>query len=256
MTRPVDVGSPADAWRLAVGTLTAVPVAPPRTVDARTAGRAMLLAPLAVLPLGLLVAVVGLAGREAGLAPLVTAVLAVAGLAAGSRALHLDGLSDTADGLTASYDRRRSLEVMKSGTAGPAGVAAVVLVLLLQVTALTSVLREDRGWLLAGALVCLSRCALALACTRGVPGARPDGLGATYVGSVRPLATVTLWLGAALLAAVLAGVAGVVAVVVAAGVVVLVLRRTVTRFGGVTGDVFGAAVELALAALLVVASAG
>ena len=37
-----------DAWRLAVGTLTSVPVAAPVTVDARTAGRAMLLAPLAV----------------------------------------------------------------------------------------------------------------------------------------------------------------------------------------------------------------
>ncbi|MEZ5159525.1 MAG: hypothetical protein R2709_01430 [Marmoricola sp.] len=39
-----------DAWRLAVGTLTAVPVRPPMTVDRRRAGLAMLLAPLAVLP--------------------------------------------------------------------------------------------------------------------------------------------------------------------------------------------------------------
>lgn len=253
------MGSPldglVDAWRLAVGTLTAVPVAPPRTVDARTAGRAMVLAPLAVLPLGALVAAVGLLGPELGLTALTTAVLAVAGLVAGSRAFHLDGLSDTADGLTASYDRRRSLEVMKSGSAGPAGVAAVVLVLGLQVAALTAVLRADRGWLVAGVLVCLSRSALALACTRGVPGARPDGLGATYVGSVRPLATVALWVVAAVLAYAACGPAGVVAVVLAAAVVVLVLRRAVTRFGGVTGDVFGAAVELALATLLVVVSA-
>ncbi|MDN4174039.1 adenosylcobinamide-GDP ribazoletransferase [Nocardioides sp. SOB77] len=249
------MGALLDAWRLAVGTLTAVPVSPPRTVDARTAGRAMLLAPLAAAPLGLLVAAVAVLGRELGLTALVTAVLAVAGLAAGSRALHLDGLSDTADGLTASYDRRRSLEVMKSGTAGPAGVTAVVLVLLLQVAALTSVLREDRGWLVAGVLVCLSRCALALACTRGVPGARPDGLGATYVGSVGPLATAALWLTAAVVAALLAGVPGLLAALAAAAVVVLLLRRTVTRFGGVTGDVFGASVELALATLLVVVSA-
>ncbi|MCR6032798.1 adenosylcobinamide-GDP ribazoletransferase [Nocardioides sp. zg-579] len=249
------MGPLLDAWRLAVGTLTAVPVAPPRTVDARTAGRAMLLAPLAAAPLALVVAGIGLVGPEVGLTPLVTAVLAIAGLVAGSRALHLDGLADTADGLTASYDRRRSLEVMKSGAAGPAGVAAVVLVLLLQVTALTSVLRQDHGWLVAGVLVCLSRCSLALACTRGVPGARPDGLGATYVGSVRPLATVSIWLGSALVAALLAGLPGLLAVLAAAAAVVLLLRRAVTRFGGVTGDVFGAAVELSLAALLVVASA-
>ncbi|MGZ4465236.1 MAG: adenosylcobinamide-GDP ribazoletransferase [Nocardioides sp.] len=32
------------------------------------------------------------------------------------------------------------------------------------------------------------------------------------------------------------------------------MRRTVRRLGGVTGDVFGAAIELALATLLVVAA--
>ncbi|WP_435741690.1 adenosylcobinamide-GDP ribazoletransferase [Nocardioides sp. SYSU DS0663] len=244
-----------DAWRLSVGTLTAVRVAPPRSVDGRTAGIAMLLAPLAVLPLGLAVALGALVGREVGLTALTTAVLAVAVLAAGSRALHLDGLADVADGLTASYQRERSLEVMKSGAAGPAGVAAVVLVLGVQCAALASLLRREDGWLLAGALVCLSRCALALACTRGVPGARPDGLGATYVGSVRPLATVALWLVAAAVAAALAGLAGVVAVLVALAAVAVLLHRAVHRFGGVTGDVFGAAVEVALAALLVVVSA-
>ena len=52
----------ADGWRLAVGTLTAVPVRAPVAVTRSTARSAMLLAPLAVLPLGLLVAAaVGLA---------------------------------------------------------------------------------------------------------------------------------------------------------------------------------------------------
>jgi adenosylcobinamide-GDP ribazoletransferase len=42
-----------------------------------------------------------------------------------------------------------------------------------------------------------------------------------------------------------------VAVAVAFAVVVLLVQRAVHRFGGVTGDVLGAAVEVALAALLV-----
>ena len=91
----------------------------------------MLLAPLAVLPLAGIVALVVWTGSRADVSPLATAVVAVTTLALGSRAFHLDGLADTADGLTASYDRERSLAVMRTGAAGPAGVVAVVLVSVL-----------------------------------------------------------------------------------------------------------------------------
>ena len=52
-----------DAWRLAVGTLTAVPVRPPKAVDRRRAGLAMLLSPIAVLPLGLALALMAAIGH-------------------------------------------------------------------------------------------------------------------------------------------------------------------------------------------------
>lgn len=249
-----------DSWRLAVGTLTALRVGHPTKVDRRVAGGAMLLAPLAVVPLGLAVALVCWAGRELDLAPLAVAAVAVGALALGSRALHLDGLSDVADGLTASYDRERSLAVMKGGTAGPAGAAALVLVLGAQVAALASVLCVPRGPVVAGLLVCVSRGTLALVCARGVPGARADGLGSTYVGSVRPIVTVLTWL--VLAAACIAAFAwadlcwwrGALVAAVGLAVAAVVVWRCVRRFGGVTGDVFGASIELSLAAMLVAAS--
>lgn len=224
-----------DAWRLAVGTLTVVRVGAPGSVTATTAGRAMLLAPLAVLPLGVVVAaVVGLGGLT-DIPPLAVALVALGLLALGSRALHWDGLSDVVDGLTASYDRSRSLEVMKSGTSGPAGTVAVVVVLGIQAAALAAYV--DTWWsaLLAGALVCLSRCALWLVCASPVPPARPDGLGAIYTRTVpTPVAAV-----------------GVVLLGVVPGLVVAALvHRCTKRLGGVTGDVMGAAIELALASLL------
>jgi adenosylcobinamide-GDP ribazoletransferase len=245
-----------DAWRLAVGTLTAVPVAAPRTVDARSAGRAMLHAPRAGVPLGLVVGVIGWVGQRLDLPPLAVAFVALGALAAGSRAIHWDGLSDTADGLTASYDAERSLAVMKSGTSGPAGVIATVLVAGVQAAALSSMFASERGPVLAGVLVCASRVALTITCLRGIPAARPDGLGLPHAGTVAPLAALLSWLVAVVLVSAVADWVGLdwwrgpVAVVLAAGVVALVVRRTVRRFRGVTGDVFGAAIELALATLL------
>ena len=249
-----------DSWRLALGTLTAVPVRPPGHVDLAVAGRAMLLAPLAVVPLGAAVALVTWGGRELGLSPFAVAAAAIGALALGSRALHLDGLSDTVDGFTASHQAERSLAVMRSGTAGPAGVVAVVVVLGVQAGALVALLFQPRGPILALALVCLSRGSLSLACLRGVPAARTDGLGVHHAGSVAPLAAGLQWLVlAAVAGAVFAwaglpwwhGVAGVCA---AATLVGLLVAQAVRRLGGVTGDVFGAAVELSLAALLVSAS--
>jgi adenosylcobinamide-GDP ribazoletransferase len=249
-----------DAWRLAVGTLTAVPVAAPARVDALTAGRAMLLAPLAVVPLGVAVGLIGWLGARAGLAPLAVAFLVVGGLAAGSRALHWDGLSDTADGLTASYDRERSLAVMNSGAAGPAGVVAVVVVAGLQVAAFAPLLTTTRGAVLAGMLVCASRVALTITCLTGVPAARSDGLGQPHAGTVVRSVALTSW---ALVSVVVSAVAawagfewwrGLLAVLFAGLVVAMLVRRAVRRFGGVTGDVYGAAIELGLATLLVALS--
>ena len=98
---------------MAVGTLTVLRLPPPRRVDPQVAGRAMLRAPLAVLPLGAAVTGLLLVTAETGVPPLARGLLAVALLALGTRALHWDGLSDVADGLTASYDPQRSLAVMR-----------------------------------------------------------------------------------------------------------------------------------------------
>ncbi|GAB3201261.1 adenosylcobinamide-GDP ribazoletransferase [Nocardioides hungaricus] len=252
-----------DAWRLALGTLTAIPVAPPALVDRRRAGMAMVLAPLAVLPLAVAVTLVALAGHGLDLPIPVAALLALGATILGNRAFHLDGLSDTVDGMAASYDRERSLAVMKSGTSGPAGVVAVVLVLGLQATGLVAVLASThpvRAAVLAGCALCVSRAALATCCARGVPSARPGGLGDTYTGTVARPVVVLMWLTCAAvlsLAGAWSGLAwwrGALASAMALAAVAVVVARAVRRLGGVTGDVFGAAIELALAALLVALS--
>ncbi len=114
--------------------------------------------------------------------------------------------------------------------------------------------------MLAGVLVCVSRVALTITCLRGVPAARADGLGLPHAGTVAPGVAAVSWLVAAALVGVLVDWAGPwlgldwwrgpLAVALAALVVAVLVRRCVRRFGGVTGDVFGAAIELSLATML------
>jgi adenosylcobinamide-GDP ribazoletransferase len=248
-----------DGWRLAVGTLTALPVKPPAHADQRTARIAVLLAPPAVLPLGIAVATTLWVAHRLGLDPLAAGWLAVGALALGTRAFHLDGLADTADGLTASYDRERSLAVMKSGSVGPAGVAAVIVVLGLQAVGFAGLSGQP---IAAGVLVLASRAALALACMRGIPAATGDGLRGPFAGSLPWPLVLLRWVSAAAIAGIVLALLGVpwqgavVGFAVATVVVGLVIRRAVTRLGGVTGDVFGAVIELTLAVLLTSVAAG
>jgi adenosylcobinamide-GDP ribazoletransferase len=242
-----------DGLRLSVGTLTVVPVPPPRTVGRSVAAVAMSLAPLAAVPVAAAGVAAVYAGDALALPSLLTATVAVAGLALVSGALHLDGLADTADGLAAPGARERRLEVMRRGDVGPAGAAVLVLVLLAQVGALAGVL-DARGATTAAVTLALavvvSRAALAPACVRGLPAARPDGLGTGVAGTVPLVVALVVGVLAAAAAGGLHGVRGLAGVLAAAVAVALVLLRALRTVGGVTGDVLGACVEAALTAYL------
>ena len=100
---------PFDALRLAAGLLSVLPTGRLPEPRPGTYRRAMLLAPLAVLPLALLAGLVFAVGSLAGLPAAVVGLLTVGALALGTRALHLDGLADTVDGLGTGWDPEREL---------------------------------------------------------------------------------------------------------------------------------------------------
>ena len=246
-----------DALRLSVGTLTIVPSGSIAEIDRRTAARAMIIAPLAVLPLATAVALLGWLARAAGLPPLAVGLLVVGGLALGSRALHLDGLADTIDGLGSGWTAERSLTVMRRGDVGPMGVVALIIVLGLQAVSIGELVHGLAGALLVGLVVCSSRAALCLICVRGVPAAREDGLGAAVAGSVPRSAAVACWITVLLIMAAVADwsgrspISGALATAAAASAVGLLVYRCVRRLGGVTGDVMGAGIEIAFTVMIV-----
>jgi adenosylcobinamide-GDP ribazoletransferase len=231
--------------RLAVSWLTVVPVRATR-VDRDVARTAIALAPLVGLAIGFaaagLLTLLDLAGTPRALA----GVLTVAFLALATRGLHLDGLADTADGLGSYGPPDRALAIMRDGPVGPFGVVALVLTLGAQAAAV-----DD--WQALVLAVAAGRVAFTVCC-HAVPPARPDGLGA-LVAATQPVAVPLLWTAGLLAAAALVHPwRGPVAVVVATGLVLLLRWHTRRRFGGLTGDVLGAASELATTAVLVVLS--
>jgi len=235
--------------RLALATLTIAPVRAGR-VDRATAAAAMSLAPAVGVALGLVAAAVGLGLRELGAPLLLAAVAAVATPAVLTRGLHLDGLADTADGLGSYADRETALAIMRKPDIGPFGVITLVLVLLAQVAAATAVLARPLTAAAAGvvASVAAGRVAIAIACRRSVPSARPEGLGALVAGTV----PTTVGVVAGLVVATVAVPAvpghpwqGPLAVALAVLAVLALIRHATRRLGGITGDVLGAATEVA-----------
>ncbi|WP_242901848.1 adenosylcobinamide-GDP ribazoletransferase [Actinomadura terrae] len=241
--------------RLAVTLLTVVPL-PMRNVDRATARAAMLTAPAVGLVTGGGAALVLVAGDAAGLSPLLRAALAVAATAVLTRALHLDGLADLADGLGSGRPAAEALAIMKRSDIGPFGVVTLMLALLVQVAALASAPHAAVA-VVVGAVA--GRAALPWACRDAVPAARPGGLGSLVAGTVSTrnalLVTAVVVLGAGAAGAAANGLGGALhtaaAVLVGLAAAMLLLRHAVRRLGGVTGDVLGALVEIAGTAALV-----
>jgi adenosylcobinamide-GDP ribazoletransferase len=239
-----------DGLRLALTTLTVLPVRTGR-VDRASAAVAMSVAPLVGALLGAVLAgLFVLLGQG-----LVAAAVTVAAGALLTRGLHLDGLADTVDALGSYRDGAGALEIMKKPDIGPFGVAAIALALLIQAAALTEV-----GPVAIVVAWAAGRLGVTVACRRGVPAARPEGLGALVASTVPVpvvLGVAALVAGAAVWAAVPGRPwQGPAAVAAALLVVVLLLRHAVRRFGGITGDVLGAAVETTTTLVLVALTLG
>jgi len=230
----------------ALGLLTRLPV-PDTGPPNPAAGWAW---PVAGALVGALAALAGAVALTLGVVPGVAAALAMGVTAALTGGLHEDGLADCADGFWGGQDRARRLEIMKDSRVGSYGVLALGLVLLARWAALTALV-EGGHW---GALIAaeaLSRAAMA-GVMAGLPNARGRGLSASHgapEGETVAIAA-ALALGLAGMLAGWAAPAMALAALAAAAGVGAVARA---KIGGQTGDVLGAAQQMALVAALAMA---
>jgi adenosylcobinamide-GDP ribazoletransferase len=247
----------------AAGLFTAIPVRTPRAISRSEAARAVCWLPAIGVLVALPAAGVMLAAETGGhgaVRRLLAAALAVATLAVLTGALHLDGLADTADGLGSRRPSAEALAIMRRSDIGPFGVAALVLTLLVQVAALAAIQPRLVGAAALTVAAVTGRAGVLLATGPGSPPARADGFGALVAAATttrtRLMQTVLLLAAVAAGAAALGGpklawrgVAAVLAGLLAAGL----LRRAALRLlGGLTGDVFGAIIEVSTTTVLLV----
>ena len=255
---------PRGSLRAAVTTFTIIPIrGGPDSITSDVAARMTLWLPgvgclLAIPAVGLMLAVE--AGGDSGSRRLLGAALAIAALAVLTGGLHLDGLADAADGLGSRRPRQEALRLMRRPEAGPMGVSALVLTLLIQVTALAAISPRWLGPAALGTAVLTSRVAVVAAAA--APAARPDGFGALIAGNAsrgsRRTAVAVLLVVAGAAGAAAGGlplaVRALAAVLAGLGAATWLRRVACRRLGGMTGDVFGALIELSMATVLLAAA--
>jgi adenosylcobinamide-GDP ribazoletransferase len=226
----------------AVVFLTRFPL--PVHVSADGIGRAARWFPLVGALLGGIAAAIAAASAELPRLPPVMGALALVSLGAWvTGAIHLDGLADTADGFGGGRTRDEVLRIMRDPVVGSFGVLAIVLATSTKVAAIASLLERQMAPPFLVVAATLSRWTVVVL-GAWLPYARPEG------GLGQPVTQLqcadVLWATAVTGVVTVAAVGRdalipfAVAVLVSAGIGRMAMRR----IGGVTGDVFGASVEL------------
>jgi adenosylcobinamide-GDP ribazoletransferase len=232
--------SPLAAFLAAVQFLLISPAFVRRPFTAKELGSAVGFYPLVGLILGgLLVGLDWLAGWL--FPPLLRAAIVLTGWVLLTGALHLDGFLDACDGLLGGFTPERRLEIMRDERVGAYALSGGILLLLIQLSAI-SALDESRLFALVLAPV-LGRWGIALALI-AFPYVRTSGLGREIKDNART--------PQAVLATIFALVVLLVAArfynpwsILAVFIVVLitwlaVMRFTLKRIPGLTGDIYGA----------------
>ncbi len=242
-----------DDFKTSVAFLTRLPMPHPDGAMPGNFVRAHRLFPVVGALIGLAVGLVCLALRSAGLPDLAAAALALGAGAILTGALHEDGLADVADGFGGGSDIAAKLEIMRDSRLGTYGALILLVGFAAKLSALSAIPNSHVVTSLIAAHA-LGRGILP-AMSMNMPYARKDGL-ARNAG--RPdAATAAIALGIAFVIALLAlSFANAFWAALACGLVAVFMSWLAMRqIGGQTGDVLGAAEQVAETVVLLLLAA-
>jgi len=155
--------------------------------------------------------------------------------------LHIDGLSDTCDGFFSARERDKILEIMKDSRSGTFGVIAIVVDILVKYILLS---RLQANVLPCLMLSCANARLTAVMLMSFTKTARPGGLGAMFSDSIMKR---YFYLGSSIYVALIIPILGVKSLIPLAAALassLLVAYKSYRTIGGLTGDVYGANIEI------------
>ena len=227
-------------------------IIPSNNTDLETVARYMHVFPIIGIAIGLLIGSIGF-GLSFFLEPLIVALLVVASIAIITGIHHTDGLADFADGLMTRGTKEKKRNAMKDLSTGSAGIVSVVLSIVGVIIALSL----TTGYELFQAILLseiLAKFSMVLMASIGKSAAAGSNspfmqimkdkkrLAVAGVITIIPLVMI-------------GGTTGLILFGASIGVTLFLIGLSTRSFGGITGDVLGAANELTrLSSLLIFVS--
>ena len=227
-------------------------IIPSNNTDLGTVAKYMHVFPIIGIGIGLLIASIGF-GLSFFLEPLIVALLVVVSIAVITGIHHTDGLADFADGLMTRGTKEKKRNAMKDLSTGSAGIVSVVLYIVGAIIALSLTTGYElfQAILLSEILAKFSMVLMASIGKSAAVGSNSPFM--QIMKDKRRLAVAGVITIIPLV--VIGGTTGLILFGASIGVTLFLVGLSTRSFGGITGDVMGAANELTrLSSLLIFVS--
>ena len=228
-------------------------IIPSNNTNLETVARYMHVFPIIGIAIGLLIGSIGF-GLSFFLEPLIVSLLVVASIAIITGIHHTDGLADFADGLMTRGTKEKKRNAMKDLSTGSAGIVSVVLSIVGVIIALSL----TTGYELFQAILLseiLAKFSMVLMASIG-KSAATVGSNSPFMQIMKDKRRLTVAGVITIIPlVVIGGTTGLILFGASIGVTLFLIGLSTRSFGGITGDVLGAANELTrLSSLLIFVS--
>jgi adenosylcobinamide-GDP ribazoletransferase len=207
--------------------------------------------------IGIILAVIGVTSSLI-LSPIMLALLVIISIYYFTGINHIDGLADFGDGIAAHGTKEKKIAAMRDTAVGTGGIVFCMISILGLFVSLVSIQETNVFLLLPFALIVAETSAKQSMVTVAAFGRRiHEGFGSTTVDNTKKSDLIIGTVFSASVCYIVLGYLGIEAFIISQLAGLLVLNTANRHFGGVSGDIVGAANEIGrLAALLYLGGAG